>query len=183
MERFSYKTAIAPTATVSIICGEASPGIDPITANVYTHKTMDGSFEVRNKRLEGLLEAYGQNTREIWNSIIEKEGSVAHLEFLTDHERKVYETAFEIDPRYIVELAADRAPHVDQAQSVNLWLRPDCEKLTLWKLVEMAWEKGVKSLYYQRSITIQNVAEATNEKLDAIAPKSHQDWSECLSCQ
>jgi ribonucleotide reductase alpha subunit len=183
MERFSYKTAIAPTATSSIICGEASPSIDPITANIYTHKTMDGSFEVKNPRLEKLLEARGQNTRAVWNSILENDGSVQHLDFLTDHEKKVYETAFEIDPRCIIDLAADRAPMIDQAQSVNIWLRPDCEKHTLWKLMEMAWERGVKSLYYQRSISILKVAEAKGEKINTVTPVQKYDFTECLSCQ
>ena len=105
-ERFSNKTAIAPTASISIICGGASPGIEPIAANSYTHKTLSGSYNVRNKYLAKLLEKHGKNTDEVWSSITTNQGSVSHLEFLTKEEKETFKTAFEIDQRWIVELGS-----------------------------------------------------------------------------
>ena len=95
-ERFSNKMAIAPTASISIICGGASPGIEPVAANAYTHKTLSGSFPVKNKYLQEVLEQHGQNTEEIWSSIFTNEGSVQHLDFLSQDEKDVFKTAFEI---------------------------------------------------------------------------------------
>ncbi|MEY2812959.1 MAG: hypothetical protein RLZZ310_332, partial [Pseudomonadota bacterium] len=94
MERFSNKTAIAPTASISIICGGSSPGIEPIAANSYTHKTLSGSFNVRNKFLEKLLEKYGKNNSDVWSSITTNQGSIQHLNFLTQEEKDVFKTAF-----------------------------------------------------------------------------------------
>ncbi|HEY4030695.1 MAG TPA: ribonucleoside-diphosphate reductase subunit alpha, partial [Caulobacteraceae bacterium] len=105
MERFTHKLAIAPTASISIICGGTSAGIEPIPANIYTHKTLSGSFAVKNPYLENLLDEKGQNTPEIWRSILEQEGSVQHLDFLSQDEKDVYKTAFELDQRWIIELA------------------------------------------------------------------------------
>src|SRR5262249_19140544 len=120
MERFSHKLAIAPTASISIICGGTSAGIEPIPANIYTHKTLSGSFAVKNPYLERVLGERGLDTAETWASILEHEGSVQHLEGLTDDEKDVYKTAFEIDQRWVVELAADRTPDVCQSQSLNV---------------------------------------------------------------
>src|SRR6476661_5335431 len=102
MERFSHKLAIAPTASISIICGGTSAGIEPIPANIYTHKTLSGSFAVKNEHLERLLTTKGKNTPEVWDSILEHEGSVQHLEFLSPDEKAVFKTAFEIDQRWII---------------------------------------------------------------------------------
>eukprot|EP01040_Poterioochromonas_malhamensis_P026446 gene26446-biopygen10636 len=106
MERFSHKLAIAPTASISIICGGTSAGIEPIPANIYTHKTLSGSFAVKNPYLEKVLEEKGMNTEAVWSSILENEGSVGHLDFLTQDEKDVFKTAFEIDQRWIIDLAA-----------------------------------------------------------------------------
>ncbi|MFO0018743.1 MAG: ribonucleoside-diphosphate reductase subunit alpha, partial [Alphaproteobacteria bacterium] len=122
MERFSHKLAIAPTASISIICGGTSAGIEPIPANIYTHKTLSGTFAVRNPYLERLLEARGQNIPSVWDSILENEGSVQHLDVLTQDEKDVFKTAFELDQRWVVELAADRTPDICQSQSVNIFL-------------------------------------------------------------
>lgn len=100
MERFSNKIAIALTASISIICGGASPGIEPSAANAYTHKTLSGSFPVRNPYLEKLLAEKGQNNEDIWSGIFTNEGSVQHLDFLSDEEKDVFKTAFEIDQRW-----------------------------------------------------------------------------------
>lgn len=187
MERFSYKTAIAPTASVSIICGGTSAGIDAIPANIYTHKTLDGSFEVRNPYLEKVLEALGKNTPDVWKDILDHEGSVQHLDFLDDETKNVFKTAPEIDQRYLVDLNADRTPYISQAQSFNLTLAPDCEKFDLWKIHEYAYKQGVKTMYYLRSKSVQNVLNA-----DAVFKTSAQTvhaeinynrYQECLSCQ
>lgn len=154
-ERFSNKTAIAPTASISIICGGASPGIEPIAGNSYVHKTLSGSFNVRNQSLEKLLEEKGKNTEEVWSSITVNEGSVQHLDFLSDHEKDVFKTAFEIDQRWLIDLAGDRTPMVTQAQSLNMFIPADIHKRDLHRLHFEAWKKGVKSLYYCRSKSIQ----------------------------
>jgi ribonucleoside-diphosphate reductase alpha chain len=164
-ERFSNKMAIAPTASISIICGGSSPGIEPIAANSFTHKTLSGSFNVRNRYLRALLAERGKDTDDVWSSITTNEGSVQHLDFLTDDEKSVFKTAFELDQRWIIELAADRAPHICQSQSVNVFLPADVHKKTLHDIHFLAWKKGVKSLYYCRSKSLQR-AEAVATKAE-----------------
>ena len=124
-ERFSNKTAIAPTASISIICGGASPGVEPVAANSYTHKTLSGSFNVRNRYLVELLEKHGKNTDDVWSGITTNQGSVSHLDFLTDLEKDVFKTAFELDQKWIIELSGDRTPYISQAQSINLFVPAD----------------------------------------------------------
>ena len=116
-ERFSNKTAVAPTASISIICGGASPGIEPIAANVFSHKTLSGTFTVRNSHLKRLLQEKGQDNDEVWISILNNRGSVQHLDFLSDHEKDVFKTAIELDQRWLIDLAADRTEMIDQAKS------------------------------------------------------------------
>ena len=168
-ERFSNKTAIAPTASISIICGGASPGIEPIAANSFTQKTLSGSFNVRNRALTRLLEEKGQNTKEIWSNITINGGSVQHLDFLGDHEKDVFKTAFELDQRWVVEHSADRAPMIDQAQSVNIFLPADVHKRDLHQVHYQAWKKGLKSLYYCRSLSIQRAESSETTGEDAKA--------------
>lgn len=184
MERFSHKLAIAPTASISIICGGTSACIEPIPANVYTHKTLSGSFSVRNPHLTKLLAARGADTPQTWQSIIAAEGSVQHLACLSDDEKSVFRTAFEIDQRWIIELAADRAPHICQSQSINLFLPGDVSKWDLHMLHWTAWEKGLKSLYYCRSKSVQRAAFAGSKEdaavTEAAAPTNYE---ECLACQ
>jgi len=196
-QRFSHKMAIAPTASISIICGGASPCIEPIPANVYTHKTLSGSFTVKNAALQKILAEKGADTEETWTSIIEHEGSVQHLDVLTDDEKDVFKTAFEIDQRWVIELAADRSPYICQGQSVNVFLPGDIDKWDLHMLHWSAWEKGVKSLYYCRSKSIQRASYAGKEnaandgeaaegadgvdKMMEAAAKT--DYDECLACQ
>ncbi len=193
MERFSNKMAIAPTASISIICGGASPGIEPIAANAYTHKTLSGSFPVRNKYLEEVLETHGINNDDTWSSIFTNEGSVQHLDELSDDERDVFKTAFEIDQRWIVEHSADRAPFVCQAQSVNLFVPANVHKAELHRLHWDAWKKGCKSLYYCRSKSIQRAeSDASWKRSQAVDDKAKAQeeqvqevsmYEECLSCQ
>src|SRR5262249_39620603 len=187
MARFSHKIAIAPTASISIICGGTSACIEPIPANIYTHKTLSGAVSVRNPHLPKVLADKGADTRAVWQSIIEHEGSVAHLETLSERERAVFRTAFEIDQRWVIELAADRAPFVCQSQSINLYLPADVDKWDLHMLHWSAWKRGVKSLYYCRSKSISRaafagkIAKAENEHQPSSI--SRTDYEECLACQ
>ncbi len=181
--RFSHKIAIAPTASISIICGGTSACIEPIPANIYTHKTLSGSFAVKNQYLEKLLEEKGMNTDPVWQTIVEHEGSVQHLDELTQDEKDTYKTAFEIDQRWVVELAGDRAPYVCQGQSINLFLPADIDKWDLLMLHWQAWEKGVKSLYYCRSKSIQRAEKVGTEKSSEQIEAKRTDYEECLACQ
>jgi ribonucleoside-diphosphate reductase alpha chain len=188
MERFSCKMAIAPTASISIICGGTSACIEPIPANIYTHKTLSGSFSIRNPYLEKLLSEKSKNSEAVWNSILEQGGSVQHLDFLSQDEKDTYKTSFEIDQRWLLELAADRTPYIDQAQSLNLFIPADVEKWDLLMLHFRAWELGVKSLYYLRSKSIQRAGfaggvEADNTVLAPIIELAEKDYDECLACQ
>jgi ribonucleoside-diphosphate reductase alpha chain len=188
MERFSCKMAIAPTASISIICGGTSACIEPIPANIYTHKTLSGSFVVKNPYLEKLLDAKSKNSTNVWNSILEKGGSVQHLDFLTPEEKAVYKTSFEIDQRWLLEFAADRTPFIDQAQSLNLYIPADVDKWDLAMLHFQAWEKGIKSLYYLRSKSVQRAGFAGGVEADNTAePAKYElpttDYDECLACQ
>jgi ribonucleoside-diphosphate reductase alpha chain len=209
-ERFSHKLAIAPTASISIICGGASPGIEPSAANVYNHKTLSGSHVVRNPYLEKVLALKGRNDEDTWTSIMTDKGSVQHLDCLDDHEKAVFKTAFEIDQRWLVEHAADRAPYICQSQSLNLFLPADVHKRDLHQIHMMAWKRGVKTLYYCRSLSIQRADVVSNDavvsplgdqalsapvlapRVDAPLPlpagipaggANNNDYEECLSCQ
>ncbi len=198
-ERFSNKIAIAPTASISIICGNSSPGIEPYAANSFTQKTLTGSFTVRNKHLKNLLASKGNDNDEVWSSISMNEGSVQHLDFLSEDEKSVFKTAQEIDQRWLVEHAADRTNFVCQAQSLNLFFPGDVHKKYLHEVHWAAWKKGVKSLYYCRSTSIQR-AEKTQEftasqlemKLQPATKKDRKTsaeiapkptYEECLACQ
>jgi ribonucleoside-diphosphate reductase alpha chain len=204
MERFSNKIAIAPTASISIICGGASPGIEPIAANVYNHKTLSGSYIVRNPHLKKVLAKHGRDDDDTWTTITVNKGSVQHLDFLTQQERDTFKTAFELDQRWVIEHAADRTPFICQSQSVNVFLPANVHKRDLHQIHMMAWKKGVKSLYYCRSLSIQR-ADAVSQKVvgqgDIMAAHKDQeqptlplvvaaqprangnDYEECLACQ
>ena len=206
-ERFSNKLAIAPTASISIICGGSSPGIEPNVANAFTHKTLSGSFSVRNKYLKTLLAGKERDTDDVWTSITVNEGSVAHLDFLSDDEKDIFKTAFEVDQRWLIDFAADRAPFVCQSQSLNVFLPADVHKKTLHDIHFQAWKKGVKSLYYCRSRSIQRADKVANKvdvavvgngatavaaaeapiplhAADGVAGEgAANDYEECLACQ
>ena len=192
-ERFSNKTAIAPTASISIICGGASPGVEPVAANSYAHKTLSGSYNVRNKYLKEVLKKYKKDNEEIWSSITTNQGSVSHLNFLTKYEKDIFKTAFELDQKWIVDLGADRTLDVSQAQSINIFLPADVHKRELHQIHFQAWKKGLKSLYYCRSKSIQR-AENINNMSNTDVTKNvydkenndknkEDDYEECLSCQ
>jgi ribonucleoside-diphosphate reductase alpha chain len=188
MERFSCKMAIAPTASISIICGGTSACIEPIPANIYTHKTLSGSFSIKNPYLQKLLAEKSKDSDAVWNTILEKGGSVQHLDFLTQEEKDVYKTSFEIDQRWLIELAADRTPYIDQAQSLNLFIPADVEKWDLLMLHFRAWELGIKSLYYLRSKSVQRAGFAGGVEADNTPDLKQielesKDYDECLACQ
>ncbi len=199
MERFSCKMAIAPTASISIICGGTSACIEPIPANIYTHKTLSGSFIVKNPYLEKLLRDKSKDSNNVWNSILENGGSVQHLDFLNHEEKDTFKTSFEIDQRWLIELAADRTPYIDQAQSLNLFIPADVEKWDLLMLHFRAWELGVKSLYYLRSKSLQRAGFAGStdhldggvegdntldpKKVELMTTAGVTDYDECLACQ
>ena len=200
LERFSNKMAIAPTASISIIAGNASPGIEPIAANVFLQKTLSGSFAVRNRHLQKLLERRGQDNEDVWSSITLNKGSVQHLDFLTEQEKAVYKTAFELDQRWVIEHAADRTPFICQSQSVNVFLPANVHKRDLHEIHMMAWKRGLKSLYYCRSLSIQRADTvsdmpkgASSMELSAandMAPLPlvaraavATNYEECLACQ
>ncbi|MDA0901880.1 MAG: ribonucleoside-diphosphate reductase subunit alpha [Proteobacteria bacterium] len=199
-ERFSNKMSIAPTASISIIAGNSSPGIEPFAANSFTQKTLTGSFNVRNKNLVKLLGQKGRNTEDVWSSITINEGSVQHLDFLDEHEKLVFKTAQEIDQKWIVDLGAERGEYICQAQSLNLFIPGNVSKKELHDIHFRAWKKGLKSLYYCRSTSVQRadkVSNRTNENdhdltkdlaqhAAEIAQKAQEEndkYEECLACQ
>jgi ribonucleoside-diphosphate reductase alpha chain len=184
MERFANKTAVAPTASISIICGGASPGIEPSAANSYVQKTLSGSHVVRNPHLKAVLAKYGRDDQETWVDIGARKGSVQHLDFLTDQERDVFKTAIELDQRWLIEHAADRTPFIDQGQSLNLFFAADAHKKDINAVHMMAWKKGVKGLYYCRSLSVQR-AETVSEKIaqKPVDGAGEKKYDECLACQ
>jgi len=200
MERFTNKMAIAPTASISVICGGASPCTEPSPANVFVHKTLDGNVQIKNRYLERLLEEKGMNTREVWDSINAPNespaGSVQHLEFLSEHEKDVFKTAFEIDQKWAIDLASHRTVWVDQASSTNLFVPATINLTALLALHYRAWESGVKTLYYLRS---QSNARAGNTSVrrtvaddntlerpritEVTTPADEDRYFECEACQ
>lgn len=188
-ERFANKIAIAPTASISIIAGNSSPGIEPYAANCYTHKTLSGSFIVRNKYLKKLLQIKASDNDKTWSSIALNEGSVQHLECLTPEEKAVFKTAMEINQMWLIDHAADRQKYICQSQSLNVFFASNVEKRVLHDIHFAAWKKGVKSLYYCRSSSIQRAEKAPGQDTIPTAKPKVQSgktvdmYDECLACQ
>ena len=195
-ERFSHKLAIAPTASISIICGGTSAGIDPIPANIYTHKTLSGSFTVKNPYLDQIILAHAgevddpaisqQEYDRCWNRVLADDGSVKGLDWMSDDDKAVFATSFEIDQRWVVELAADRAPEICQSQSLNIFLPGNVDKWDLHMLHWKAWEDGIKSMYYLRSLSVQRAAFAGGEEVENDGELTMTEptlYDECLACQ
>jgi ribonucleoside-diphosphate reductase alpha chain len=170
--RNSHLIALAPTATNSVISGGVSPGIEPIVANAYLQKTAKGTFIKRNEALVPVLEKYNQNTEEVWKGITANNGSVAHLSFLTDHEKEVYKTAYEINQVSIVKQAASRQKYIDQGQSLNIFVPCTVNPKDFHDLHYLAWESGIRTLYYSRSTSITGAAMKSNINKD-----------ECKACE
>ena len=165
--RNSHLLAIAPNASSGIILA-TSPSIEPMKANAYTHRTRSGSFLVKNKYLEEILEFYGHNTESTWKSIITNKGSVQHLGFLTEGEKSIYKTADELDQNWIVQHASERQPYICQGQSVNLFFPSGADKSYVNKVHYQAWKQGLKGLYYLRTESKQR-AETVSEKVERVA--------------
>lgn len=187
--RLSHVMAVAPTASSSIILGNTSPSIEPFRANAYRQDTLSGSYLNKNRHLDRILKERLSEKEydKVWSSIVTNDGSVQHLECLSEHEKFVFKTAMEIDQRWIIEFAGDRAPLIDQGQSVNVFFRPDAHVKYLHAVHFMAWKKGVKALYYLRSDKMrkadkvgQQVERLIIEELDM---KALAEGDECLACQ
>ena len=176
--RNAHLLAIAPNATSSIICGTTSPSIEPFRANAYVQKTMSGSFLVKNKYLEKLLEKKGINTDEVWQTILAQRGSVLHLDELSDYEKDTFKTAIEINQQWVIEHAADRQKYICQAQSVNVFVPADVNIKELHDIHMLAWKRKIKTLYYCRSEAIKR-AELVSKKVErTIIPEA-----DCLACE
>lgn len=185
IRRNSYVTSVQPTASTAFICGEATPCVEPISGNAYLQKTLSGSFLVKNKHLEKLLDEKGQNSQEVWKEIIATKGSVATLPFLTDEEKAVFRTAYEMNMREIVQQAADRQRYIDQAQSINLFFPTPISGKYLHEVHMLAWELGLKSLYYTRSAApIQaDRIDRVDGNANSITPIRDVANEECAVCQ
>ncbi len=185
--RNSHLLAIAPNASSSIICGGTSPSIEPTRANVFTHKTLTGSYKVKNKYLTELLDAKGINNEKTWKAITAAEGSVANLNGLTEDEKEVFKTAPELDQRWVIEHAYQRQKYVCQAQSVNLFFEPPPatapqevhdEYLEYVNHVHWTGANKLKSMYYLRS-----TAARSTENVNVKIPRINLEEQECLSCE
>ena len=176
--RNAHLLAIAPNASSSIICGTTSPSIEPYRANAYVQKTMSGSFLVKNKYLEKLLEKKGINTDAVWQSIVAQRGSVLHLDELSDYEKDTFKTSIEINQQWVIEHAADRQQYVCQGQSVNVFVPADVNIKELHDIHMLAWKRKIKTLYYCRSEAIKR-AELVSKKVErTIIPEA-----DCLACE
>ena len=168
--RFSHLMAIAPNASSSIIMGNTSPSIEPFRANAYRQDTLSGAYLHKNKYLDKIIKERAKDEvdyQKIWSNIIASDGSVQHLNLLDDREKDIFKTSMEIDQRWVVEHAADRQNYIDQAQSVNLFFRPDVNVKYLHATHFMAWKMGLKTLYYCRSEKIG--------KADKVAKKIERE--------
>ena len=180
--RNAHLLAIAPNASSSIICGNTSPSIEPYRANAFTQKTKTGSSLLKNEYLENILQDLGEDTDEVWKSIVTNNGSVQHLDFLDDWTKDVFKTAVEIDQRWIIEFAADRQEHICQSQSLNVFFPADVSKQELHAIHMMAWKRGVKTLYYLRSEAIKRAETVSDEVLRQRIFESIDDDG-CLACE
>ena len=180
--RNAHLLAIAPNASSSIICGNTSPSIEPYRANAFTQKTKTGSSLLKNEYLENILQDLGEDTDEVWKSIVTNNGSVQHLDFLDDWTKDVFKTAVEIDQRWIIEMAADRQEHICQSQSLNVFFPANVSKQELHATHMMAWKRGVKTLYYLRSEAIKRAETVSDEALRQRIFES-MDEEGCLACE
>ena len=190
--RFSHMQAIAPNASSSIIMGNTSPSIEPWRANAYRQDTLSGSFLNKNKYLDGIIKFESVTQKdgwydEVWSSIIANDGSVQHLTWMDAITKEVYKTSMEIDQRWVIEHAADRQKFIDQAQSLNLFFRPDANIKYLHAVHYLAWKQGLKTLYYCRSEKIGKADKVSKRiERDAIKEidfKAMIDGDACIACE
>ena len=189
--RFSHVMAVAPNASSSIIMGNTSPSIEPFRANAYRQDTLSGAFLNKNKYLDEIIKKYCEehprtNYDEVWSSIISNDGSVQHLTQLTEEQKNIFKTSMEIDQRWLIEHAADRQEFIDQAQSLNLFFRPDTNIAYLHAVHFLAWKSGVKTLYYCRSEKLGKADKVSKrierEIIQELDMKEIAD-GECLACE
>jgi ribonucleoside-diphosphate reductase alpha chain len=190
--RFAHMMAIAPNASSSIIMGNTSPSIEPYRANAYRQDTLSGAHLNKNKYLDKIIKDVSENSDkinydEIWSSIIANDGSVQHLEFLDEWTKDVFKTSMEIDQRWVIQHASDRQQYIDQAQSVNLFFRPDVNVKYLHAIHFMAWKQGLKTLYYCRSEKLAKADKVSKkierEIIQEIDLKALAEGDECLACE
>ena len=190
--RFSHLMAIAPNASSSIIMGNTSPSIEPYRANAYRQDTLSGSFLNKNKYLDYIIKKEAESHRgswydDTWSSIIANDGSVQHLEWMDDYTKDVFKTSMEIDQRWIIEHAADRQQHIDQAQSLNLFFRPDSNIKYLHAVHFMAWKKGLKTLYYCRSEKLAKADKVSRrierKAIEEIDMTQIAQGNDCIACE
>jgi ribonucleoside-diphosphate reductase alpha chain len=167
--RNTHTMAVAPTASNSIIAGSVSQGIEPLAANAFAKKTAKGTFISHNPYLKKVLESLGKDTPDVWTSIATTDGSVQHLDFLSDDLKKVFLTAYEIDQLAIIDQAADRQVYIDQAQSLNLFFYADVDPRYFHAVHFTAWERGIKSLYYCRTSTVIKGDVASRNEAECLA--------------
>ncbi|NBP01114.1 MAG: ribonucleoside-diphosphate reductase subunit alpha [Proteobacteria bacterium] len=190
--RFSHMMAIAPNASSSILMGNTSPSIEPYRANCYRQDTLSGAYMNKNRYLDEIIKKEAEGKKEgwyedTWSSIIANDGSVQHLEWMHDYIKDVFKTSMEIDQRWIVQHAADRQEYIDQAQSVNLFFRPDSHIKYIHAVHFMAWKNKLKTLYYCRSDKIAKADKVAKkierEVIQEIDLKALAEGNECLSCE
>ena len=190
--RFSHVMAVAPNASSSIIMGNTSPSIEPFRANAYRQDTLSGAYLNKNKHLDVLIKnKIEENPKidydETWSSIIANDGSVQHLNFLSEWEKDIFKTAMEIDQRWVIEHAADRQSFIDQAQSLNLFFRPDVNIKYLHAVHYLAWKQGLKTLYYCRSEKLGKADRVSKrierEVIKEIDMQALIDEESCLACE
>jgi ribonucleoside-diphosphate reductase alpha chain len=191
-QRFSHLMAIAPNASSSIIMGNTSPSVEPFRANAYRQDTLSGSSLNKNKYLDKIIKEKCDadnklDYNEVWSSIIANDGSVQHLDILDDWQKDVFKTSMEIDQRWIVEHGADRQNYIDQAQSINLFFRPDVNVKYLHAVHYMAWKQGLKTLYYCRSEKIGKADKVAKrierEAIKELDMKAIIEGDTCLACE
>ena len=176
-KRNAHLLAVAPNANSSIICG-CTPSIEPVKSNAYVHRTRVGSHLIKNKYLEKVLLKYHKNTDEVWKSIISNEGSVQHCVFLSEYEKSIFKTAFELDQEWIVEHASDRQTFICQGQSVNLFFPAGSDKSYVNSVHVRAWKANLKGLYYLRTSAADQADKVGNQ----ITRNALKDAEECIAC-
>jgi ribonucleoside-diphosphate reductase alpha chain len=190
--RFSHLMAIAPNASSSILMGNTSPSIEPYRANAYRQDTLSGSHLNKNKYLDKVVTDYVNSNpkadaQEIWSSIIANDGSVQHLDWMEDWTKDVFKTSMEIDQRWVVQHAADRQPWIDQAQSLNVFFRPDSHIKYIHAVHFQAWKTGLKTMYYCRSDKIAKADKVSKrierEIIKEINLHDLAEGNECLACE
>lgn len=192
-QRFSHLMAIAPNASSSIIMGNTSPSIEPYRANAYRQDTLSGAFLNKNKYLDKIIQKHAEShfagwSDEVWSSIIANDGSVQHLDWMSDWDKDVFKTGMEIDQRWVVQHAADRQEYIDQAQSLNVFFRPDVNVKYLHAVHFQAWKQGLKTMYYCRSEKLAKADKVSKrierhviEEIDMKQLASEDDV--CLACE